>query len=326
MKILIICSKKFYPQIAKIKEKLEEKGHVIELPNTYYYPNAEKESWNKGLKEHTDFKTSMFRMSKERIATVDAVLVLNFDKNEMHNYIGGSTFLEIYEAFCQRKKIYLYHAIPSGILYDEISAFNPIVLEENLDKIETRPTEQLRRQIERYVPYNEQEEVDRRIMLQYIDTFDNVLTRDNELGHFTASAWVVNKEKTKILMIYHNIYQSWAWTGGHADGEEDLLGVAIRELKEETGVKKVKILKKDIYSLENVCVNGHIKKGKYVGSHMHLNLTYLLEVEEDEVLKIKQDENSGVKWVPVEDVLKESNEKWISQNIYQKLNEKIKRI
>ena len=96
----------------------------------------------------------------------------------------------------------------------------------------------LKTKIENYNPYNEQEEKDKQTMLKYIHTFDNILTRENEFGHFTASSWVVNKERTKVLMIYHNIYQSWAWTGGHSDGEADLLKVAIKELKEETGVHK----------------------------------------------------------------------------------------
>lgn len=182
---------------------------------------------------------------------------------------------------------------------------------------------ELREKIEKYEPYNEQEEKDKKIMLKYIDLFDDVLTRDNEFGHFTASAWVVNKERTKVLIIYHNIYKSWAWTGGHADGESNLLETAIRELKEETGVKNVKVLDDDIFSLEIVCVNGHVKRGKHVSSHVHLNLTYLLEADEKEELKIKEDENKGVMWVNIEDVEKVTNEKWVRENIYRKLNEKL---
>lgn len=181
-------------------------------------------------------------------------------------------------------------------------------------------------QIKNYKPYNEQEEKDKHTILKYIDTFNDVLTRNNEFGHFTVSSWVVNKEKTKVLMIYHNIYKSWAWTGGHADGETDLLNVAIRELKEETGVKNVKILEDNIFSLEIICVNGHVKKGKYVSSHVHLNLTYLLEVDEKEELRIKEDENSGVKWVNIEDVEKTATDTWVKENIYRKLNEKIKNV
>ena len=183
---------------------------------------------------------------------------------------------------------------------------------------------ELREKIEKYVPYNEQEEKDKNTILKYMDAFEDTLTRNNEFGHFTASAWVVNKERTKVLMIYHNIYKSWAWTGGHADGESDLLSVAVREVKEETGVENVKVLDDDIFSLEIVCVNGHVKRGKYVSSHVHLNVTYLLEVDENETLRIKEDENSGVKWVPIDEVEVTSNERWVKEKVYRKLNEKLK--
>ena len=183
---------------------------------------------------------------------------------------------------------------------------------------------ELREKIEKYQPYNEKEAKDKQTMLKYIDTFEDVLTRNNEFGHFTASAWTLNQKRTKVLMVYHNIYQSWAWTGGHADGESNLLEVAIRELKEETGVKNVKVLNDNIFSLEIICVNGHVKRGKYISSHQHLNLTYLLEVDEKEILKMKEDENSGVKWINLEDVEKASNEKWMIENVYQKLNNKLK--
>lgn len=182
----------------------------------------------------------------------------------------------------------------------------------------------LQKKIESYEPYNEQEERDKQTMLKDIHTFDNILTRDNELVHFTASSWAVNPERTKVLMVYHNIYQAWTWTGGHSDGEADLLKVAVKELKEETGVKHVKVLNDNhIFSLEVLTVDGHVKRGKYVSSHLHLNVTYLLEVEEQEMLHIKQDENSGVKWVPIEEIEKVSTENWMKQNIYPKLNEKL---
>ena len=125
-------------------------------------------------------------------------------------------------------------------------------------------------------------------------------------------------------MCYHNIYQSWAWTGGHSDGEADLLKVAIKELKEETGVKNIKILKQEPFSLEVLTVNGHIKRGKYVSSHIHLNLTYLIEIDENEELHNKEDENSNVKWIPIEQIDKESTEEWIKKNIYTKEKEKLK--
>ena len=183
----------------------------------------------------------------------------------------------------------------------------------------------LKTNIEKFKPFNEQEEVDKRIMLKYINDFDDVLTRQNEYGHFTSSAFVLNKERTKMLMIYHNIYKSWTWVGGHSDGDADLLHVAMKEAKEETGIKDIKPILDDIYSLEIITVNGHVKRGKYVGSHVHLNVTYLLEADETEEIKIKKDENSGVKWVPIDKILEVSSEKWIRDNVYSKIIEKMKK-
>lgn len=135
MKIFIICSKAFYKDIPPIKEKLEAKGHEIFLPNSYDNPAAEQESWNLGEKEHAEFKAKMFRMSAEKIKSMDAVVTLNFDKNGKKNYIGGATFIELYEAFMADKKIYLYNDIPEGMLYDEISGFSPVILHGNLDLV-----------------------------------------------------------------------------------------------------------------------------------------------------------------------------------------------
>ena len=183
----------------------------------------------------------------------------------------------------------------------------------------------LKESIEKFNPYNEQEEVDRRIMLNYINDFDDVLTRQNEYGHFTSSAFVMNKERTKILMVYHKIYNSWAWTGGHSDGDSDLLYVAMKEAKEETGIKNVSPISKDIYSLEILRVNGHEKRGKYVGSHLHLNVTYLLEANEREEVHIKEDENNGVKWVPIDKILEVTSETWIRDRVYAKIIDKMKK-
>ena len=109
----------------------------------------------------------------------------------------------------------------------------------------------LKKEIAKYVPYNLQEGKEQEVMLKYFDTFDNLLTRENEFAHLTASAWIVNPERTKVLMAYHNIYQSWSWIGGHADGNEDLLQVALKETTEETGLVNIVPIMQDIYSEVN---------------------------------------------------------------------------
>ena len=135
MKIFIISSASFYDKIPPIKEELEQMGHIVELPNTYDCPNLEKEAWKKGYKDHAELEKELFKMSEKRIKKVDAVLCVNYKKHDIDNYIGGATFIEIYEAFKNNKKIFLYHDIPNGMLYDEIAGFDPIVLNEELELI-----------------------------------------------------------------------------------------------------------------------------------------------------------------------------------------------
>ena len=183
----------------------------------------------------------------------------------------------------------------------------------------------LKENINNFVPYNEQEEVEKNIMLKFINDFDDVLTRENVYGHFTSSAFVLNKERTKILMVYHKIYNSWAWTGGHSDGDSNLLYVAMKEAKEETGIKNVKPILNDIYSLELISVRGHIKKGKYVASHTHFNVTYLLEADENEEIHIKEAENIGVKGVPINEILDATSETWVRDRVYSKIINKMKK-
>lgn len=163
----------------------------------------------------------------------------------------------------------------------------------------------LKEKIEKYIPYDEQEERDKEQYLNFINKFDDVLTRNNVFGHFSASAFVVNKERTKMLVVYHIINDGWIYPGGHADGEEDLLSVAIREVEEETGLK-AKVLDKNIYSIQSAPVKGHIKRGKYVSAHLHLDVVYLMEADDKIPLVYKDDESKGVKWVSFEDATDET--------------------
>lgn len=163
--------------------------------------------------------------------------------------------------------------------------------------------------LKKYEAYDEQEEADKQSFLQFLEAFnDNVYTRDNLVGHICASCWIVNKERTKVLMAYHNIYKNWAWLGGHADGEKNLLAVAVKEAKEEANIANVRVIQKEPIDINITLVNPHIKKNKQIGSHLHYNPTYLLEVDENDEITNKPDENSGVKWIKFEDIVAECKE------------------
>lgn len=182
----------------------------------------------------------------------------------------------------------------------------------------------LRLVVQQFRPSCEQEERDQGVMLRFLEENDDCLKRSNLTAHFTASSWILNPNRDKVLMVYHNIYDSWSWTGGHADGEPDLMAVAVREAREETGVGELKLLQREPVSLEVITVDGHEKHGSYVPSHLHLNLTYLLEAEENQRLTVKEDENSGVRWIPVQDLADYVSEPWMLARIYAKLSRKVR--
>ena len=180
--------------------------------------------------------------------------------------------------------------------------------------------------IKKYKPINNQESNDQRIILDYIDIFGNdVLTRKNEIAHLTSSGIILNDSMTKMLMIHHNIYKTWTWTGGHTDGESDLLAVSVKEAVEETGVKRIVPLMREIASIDIIPVYGHMKQDKFVSSHLHLNISYILLADENESTIVNTNETSGVKWIDINMISTFSNEPYLVE-IYNKLIKKAKKI
>ncbi|OPZ78484.1 MAG: hypothetical protein BWY78_00560 [Alphaproteobacteria bacterium ADurb.Bin438] len=183
-------------------------------------------------------------------------------------------------------------------------------------------------EISNFVPYDENEEASKQSFLQFIDGFkdkNNLYLRDNLIGHISSSAFVINKARTKVLMAYHNIYQSFGWLGGHADGDENLLYVALKETGEESGVKNHRPLSKNFSDIAVLHVVPHVKRGKFVPAHLHFNVTYFIEADEDEALQIAEGENSALKWLEFKNVAKNVKEEHMVP-IYERLIQKIKNI
>ena len=176
-----------------------------------------------------------------------------------------------------------------------------------------------------FKPLTEQEEVDQKLIVDFIKKNDNSLTRDNKVAHVSSSGFILNKRMDKALMVYHKIYRSWSWTGGHADGESNLLKVAIEEAKEETGIENVKPLTEKIVTLDVLPVPSHFKHGKFVSAHLHLSIAYVLIADDTDRLMVKEDENSGVKWMKIKDIEKEVNELDMKL-VYNKLINRAKKI
>ena len=178
-------------------------------------------------------------------------------------------------------------------------------------------------EIKNFVPLCPQEQRDKAGILRFLAGNPDAFERENLTAHMTASAWVLSPDRRQVVMVYHNIYHSWSWTGGHADGDRDLLAVAMREVTEETGLRQLEVLHPGIFSLECLTVDGHEKRGAYVSSHLHLNVTYLLEADPAAPVRRKPDENSAVAWFGLEEAVAASSEPWFRERIYRKLNAKL---
>ena len=174
-----------------------------------------------------------------------------------------------------------------------------------------------------FMPHDEQEAADRSVMLDCIERFPNVYERTNLICHVTASVWITDAAREHVLMVYHNIYDSWAWTGGHADGEHDLLSVALREAAEETGLMTIVPASDRLLSIETLTVNPHVKRGRFVPAHLHLNGTYLLIADRFQPLHAKADENSAVRWFLPDEAIAACSEPWM-RPVYRRLNERMK--
>ena len=169
-------------------------------------------------------------------------------------------------------------------------------------------------EIEKFEPSNEQEANDKNIILDFANkTGNRVLLRESEIAHITSSGFIMNSNLNKVLMVHHNIRGVWAWTGGHADGDSNLLYVAKKEAMEETGVANINHHFEDIASVDILPVFGHTRKGKYVSVHLHLSIAYILICDEYESLKAKPDENTAVEWFGID---KFTNENFDVSDVY----------
>jgi len=155
-----------------------------------------------------------------------------------------------------------------------------------------------------YVPFDKQDAADRQAILDFYKKYNgDIFTRDNAEGHMVTCCLVMNPERTKVLMAWHNIYKTFAWLGGHADGDEDLARVARKEVSQESGLKHAKMLG-DIILTVSLLVVPYVRKGKIVEAHKHLGFVYLFEASEVEPIRIAPKENSHIEWIPIEKIPK----------------------
>lgn len=174
-----------------------------------------------------------------------------------------------------------------------------------------------------YVPWDECERAYKESFVQFWQAVGNKIYERGCLpGHISVSAFVTNQAHNKVLMAYHKILDRWAWLGGHADGECELLPVAIREVREESSLCDVRPARAEPVSLEVLWVPEHVKRGQFVSAHLHYNVTYWLEADEEEPLHNKPDENTAVKWIGFDEISDYVQDE-VDNKIYRRIIKKI---
>jgi len=148
-------------------------------------------------------------------------------------------------------------------------------------------------------------------ILSFLQADKNPFSRKNHRGHFTGSAWIVNPDKSKILMTHHKKIGKWLQLGGHADDEEDLLKVSQREAKEESGLNNFVILSKEIFDMD-------IHEIPAIGAeprHLHYDIRFLLEADPDRESITVSDESYDVAWIELDKIQQINSEESIMRMV-----------
>lgn len=162
--------------------------------------------------------------------------------------------------------------------------------------------------IQGYQPQTAEEGLTKEAILKLVQTESDLFSRSNPDYHFTTSTLIISEDYQEVLLIHHKLFNAWTWTGGHNDGNEDFKAVALKEAQEETGIQAFKWFSHDIQSLDIFPVAEHVRQGKEVAAHQHLNVAYILIADKKDPLIQNQEETNDIRWWPLEDLLKISQE------------------
>ncbi len=143
-----------------------------------------------------------------------------------------------------------------------------------------------------YFPISKEENKYKIRMLNFISKNEKCFERSLDFGHITASAWLLNKNKTHALLMLHTKLNLWVQLGGHCDGNPNPLEVAIKEASEESGISKIIPIEKTIFDIDIHLIPG----AKELKSHYHYDVRFLLACDSDQGVKSNH-ESKKLKWI-----------------------------
>ena len=146
--------------------------------------------------------------------------------------------------------------------------------------------------LENYFPSSKEEKIYKIRMLDFIKNNKNCFERSLDEGHFTASAWLLNKNETHALIMHHTKLDIWVQLGGHCDGDSNVLDVSIKEASEESGLSSITPIQEKIFDIDIHL----IPENKNQKSHYHYDVRFLLKSENDEEIKQNR-ESKELRWI-----------------------------
>ncbi|MCM0649149.1 NUDIX hydrolase [Clostridium swellfunianum] len=152
--------------------------------------------------------------------------------------------------------------------------------------------------IEDYKPIDTNEIKSKKKILDFICKHDNFANRNNTSGHITGAAWVVNRDRSKVLLTHHIKLDMWLQIGGHVEGEEHVLETALREAREESGLTSLKLISNKVFDTD---VHLFPQKGDFP-AHFHYDIRFLFEADENEKINRQKEESKDMKWIALKDV------------------------
>lgn len=156
---------------------------------------------------------------------------------------------------------------------------------------------QLLQLLNHYRPYNETERKFHQEISDFVKANPSCFERSLLVGHVTASAWILDKTRTFTLLTHHKKLNQWFQTGGHCDGDSDVLRVALKEAQEETGLKNISVISPEIFDIDIHI----IPERKGIPVHLHYDVRFLLEADMNENVTVSS-ESTALKWIPLSQV------------------------
>lgn len=159
-----------------------------------------------------------------------------------------------------------------------------------------------------YHPSAPEEQQFKKDMIAFINNHPACFERSLEIGHITASAWLLNKERTKALLMHHTKLDNWFQLGGHCDGDPDVLAVSIKEAQEESGINQIEALSPAIFDIDIHLIPTNKKEKE----HYHYDVRFLLGVMNDEDV-VQNSESKELRWISKDRAALPTNSRSVSR-------------